>query len=139
MCRTPFKIHRAPLEELATSMGSLGTRLRAMSLGADPEQAAPGSTKGKKLPAEGSLQRGPVLLILDEHLQCLPWESLPALRSQRSVSNGITLRTPSQCSTCLRLRSCMGVSTSSVWAAVHQVMESLQPPATSTAGMSVCP
>ena len=83
MCRTPFKIHRAPLEELDTSVGSLGTRLHAMSLGADPRQQAPSNTQGTKLPADARLQRVPVLLILDEHLQCLPWESLPALRSQR--------------------------------------------------------
>ncbi len=68
------------------SMGSLGTRLRAMSLGADSKQQVPGKSAGKgETPAYAPLQRGPVLLILDERLQSLPWESLPALRSQRYV------------------------------------------------------
>ena len=84
VCRTPFKLHRAPLEELDMSVGSLGTRLRAMSLGAESGQQAPDKSDGKlEKAADAPMQRGPVLVILDERLQSLPWESLPALRSQR--------------------------------------------------------
>ena len=86
MCRTPFRLHRAPLEGLDTGVGSLGTRLRGMTLRADPEQQPPSSSRSKgETPDEAPMQRAPVLLILDERLQCLPWESLPALRSQRCV------------------------------------------------------
>ena len=67
-------------------MGSLGTRLRAMSLGTDLGQQAHSGSHGRgETPAKPPIQRGPVLLILDDRLQCLPWESLPALRSQRCV------------------------------------------------------
>ena len=85
MHRTPFKLRRAPLEGLDANLSGLGTRLRAMSLSADPQQEAlQGSSRSKGEPPAGArVQRGPVMLILDERLQGLPWESLPALRSQR--------------------------------------------------------
>ena len=82
--RTPFKLRRAPLEGLDANLSGLGTRLRALSLSADPQQEAPRGSHGKGEPPAGAcVQRGPVMLILDECLQGLPWESLPALRSQR--------------------------------------------------------
>lgn len=88
LCRTSFVLHRAPLEGLDANESGLGTRFRALSLDTenDHEQqaGAPQGGGGVDAGAAGPpLPRGPVVLILDDSLQALPWESLPALRSQR--------------------------------------------------------
>ena len=62
-------------------------------------------------------RRCPVVLILDDSLQSLPWESLPALRSQRCASCLQLLlhqRTPCTLSECNTLAlSCRSDLTSS--------------------------
>ncbi len=78
----PFVIHRAPdLGELEGEVGDLGPRMRALALGSGglvgPGKESAGGSKGA--------ERGPVLLILDEELQSLPWESLPALQRHRCL------------------------------------------------------
>ena len=107
-CRTPFVLHRAPLESL-DAVGSLGTRMRALSLSAAQQQ------RQRRTPATGAPEqeaappvqrRCPVVLILDDSLQSLPWESLPALRSQRCGSALQLLlhqRTPRMLSHCSTL------------------------------------
>lgn len=75
-------LHRAALEGLNADVGSLGTRLRAMSVSSKDEQHVLSDSRKYTTPA-ASLQRGPVLVMLDDNLQALPWESLPALRCQR--------------------------------------------------------
>ena len=85
-CRTPFILHRAPLEGLDAAVGSLGTRMRALSLSAAQQQRqrqAPAVAALEQAAAAPTHRRCPVVLILDDSLQSLPWESLPALRSQR--------------------------------------------------------
>lgn len=84
--RTPFVLRRkagAPdLDEAgASAVGNLGARMRALGLGQDrPGADVSGGLGGE---GEGDLDRGPVLLVLDGHLQSLPWESVPQLRGQR--------------------------------------------------------
>ena len=86
LCRTPFTLHRAPLEALDATVGSLGTRMRALSLSAaqqQRQQRMPALSAPEQEAAPPMQRRCPVVLILDDSLQSLPWESLPALRSQR--------------------------------------------------------
>ena len=85
--RTPFVLRRKAglpsLDEAGeAAVGNLGARMRALGLGQDrPPGAASKDIDGAE--EEEGMDRGPVLLVLDGHLQSLPWESLPQLRSQR--------------------------------------------------------
>ena len=104
-CRTPFILRRAPLEGLEAAVGSLGTRMRALSFGAAQQQRQQQlpATAAPEREAAPSVQRCPVVLILDDSLQSLPWESLPALCSQRCGSSLQLLlhqRTPRMLSHC---------------------------------------
>ena len=84
--RTPFILHRAPLEGLDATVG---THMRALSLSAAEQQRPqqmPATAAPQQEVAPPMQRRGPVVLILDDSLHSLPWESLPALRSQRCGS-----------------------------------------------------
>lgn len=56
-----------------TELGELASRMRGMALDESEERQEP----------VGTVERSPVLLVLDSVLQGLPWESLPGLRGQR--------------------------------------------------------
>ena len=57
----------------ATEMGNLASKMRNLALEGEEET----------FEAEPGCDRGPVILILDDALQSLPWESLPGLQKQR--------------------------------------------------------
>lgn len=58
-----------------TEMGSLASQMRGLAL-----EASDGDSTSV---AKRTRRRGPVVLILDDVLQPLPWESLPGLHNQR--------------------------------------------------------
>jgi len=58
-------------------MGGLANQMRGLALEEREGKSAPEPVR--------EVERGPVLLVLDSMLQCLPWESLPGLKSQRCV------------------------------------------------------
>lgn len=60
-------------------MGELVSKVRGLALEAE--------AKGGRADPVGGAQCSPVLLVLDRHLQALPWESLPSLAGQRYGSS----------------------------------------------------
>ena len=73
----------------ATEMGSLASQMRGLALDANDEAPKADTVK--------TVRRGPVILILDDTLQALPWESLPGLQNQRSGLQLLDSDDPGSC------------------------------------------
>lgn len=74
---TCFKIMSEECRGSATEIGHLASQMRGLALEA--------SEHSDNAASSTSPDRGPVILILDDPLQSLPWESLPDLRNGRQV------------------------------------------------------
>ncbi len=65
-------------------MGTLASQMRGLALEANEDKSKANVTRSRG--------RNPVVLILDDLIQSLPWESLPGLHEQRYESLCMRLR-----------------------------------------------